>query len=44
MITVIQRKISTLTKTPMVGGFESFNVSVTTGIILYETMKQRIGI
>ena len=28
-------------KIPMAGGFESFNVSVATGIILYETMKQR---
>src|SRR5436190_9463934 len=27
---------------PMAGGFESFNVSVATGIILYEAMKQRI--
>jgi 23S rRNA (guanosine2251-2'-O)-methyltransferase len=26
---------------PMKGGFDSFNVSVATGIILYETMKQR---
>ena len=30
-------------KIPMAGGFESFNVSVATGIILYETMKQRLG-
>lgn len=29
-------------KIPMAGGFESFNVSVATGIILYEAMKQRI--
>ena len=28
-------------KISMAGGFESFNVSVATGIILYETMKQR---
>ena len=28
-------------KIPMAGGFESFNVSVATGIILYEVMKQR---
>jgi 23S rRNA (guanosine2251-2'-O)-methyltransferase len=28
-------------KIPMAGGFESLNVSVATGIILYETMKQR---
>lgn len=28
-------------KIPMAGRFESFNVSVATGIILYETMKQR---
>ncbi|HVF96674.1 MAG TPA: 23S rRNA (guanosine(2251)-2'-O)-methyltransferase RlmB [Flavisolibacter sp.] len=28
-------------KIPMAGGFESFNVSVATGIILYEAMKQR---
>ena len=26
---------------PMKGGFDSFNVSVATGIILYEAMKQR---
>lgn len=26
---------------PMTGDFESFNVSVATGIILYEAMKQR---
>jgi 23S rRNA (guanosine2251-2'-O)-methyltransferase len=30
-------------KIPMAGDFESFNVSVATGIILYETMKQRLG-
>lgn len=29
-------------KIPMTGGFESFNVSVATGIILYEAMKQRM--
>ena len=29
-------------KIPMVGDFESFNVSVATGIILYEAMKQRL--
>ena len=28
-------------KIPMAGGFESLNVSVATGIILYEVMKQR---
>jgi len=28
-------------KIPMAGDFESFNVSVATGIILYEAMKQR---
>jgi len=28
-------------KIPMAGGFESLNVSVATGIILYEAMKQR---
>jgi 23S rRNA (guanosine2251-2'-O)-methyltransferase len=28
---------------PMKGDFESLNVSVATGIILYETMKQRMG-
>ena len=27
---------------PMAGGFESFNVSVAAGIILYEAMKQRL--
>ncbi len=26
---------------PMAGDFDSFNVSVATGIILYEAMKQR---
>ena len=30
-------------KIPMAGGFESLNVSVATGIILYESMKQRIN-
>ena len=30
-------------KIPMAGGFESFNVSVATGIILYEAMRQRIS-
>jgi len=29
-------------KIPMAGGFESFNVSVATGIILYEVMSQRL--
>ncbi len=29
-------------KIPMAGGFESLNVSVATGIILYEAMKQRM--
>ena len=29
-------------KIPMVGNFESLNVSVATGIILYEVMKQRV--
>ncbi|RYF79029.1 MAG: 23S rRNA (guanosine(2251)-2'-O)-methyltransferase RlmB, partial [Chitinophagaceae bacterium] len=29
-------------KIPMAGNFESFNVSVATGIILYEAMKQRL--
>jgi rRNA methylase, putative, group 3 len=29
-------------KIPMAGQFESFNVSVATGIILYEAMKQRL--
>jgi 23S rRNA (guanosine2251-2'-O)-methyltransferase len=28
---------------PMTGNFESLNVSVAAGIILYETMKQRLG-
>jgi 23S rRNA (guanosine2251-2'-O)-methyltransferase len=27
---------------PMAGEFDSFNVSVATGIILYEAMKQRL--
>jgi 23S rRNA (guanosine2251-2'-O)-methyltransferase len=27
---------------PMVGDFDSFNVSVSAGIILYEAMKQRM--
>lgn len=30
-------------KIPMAGDFESLNVSVATGIILYEAMKQRMG-
>ena len=30
-------------KIPMAGGFESLNVSVATGIILYEVMKQRMS-
>jgi 23S rRNA (guanosine2251-2'-O)-methyltransferase len=30
-------------KIPMAGKFDSFNVSVATGIILYEAMKQRMG-
>lgn len=30
-------------KIPMAGNFESFNVSVATGMILYETMKQRMN-
>jgi 23S rRNA (guanosine2251-2'-O)-methyltransferase len=30
-------------KIPMLGDFESFNVSVATGIILYEVMKQRMA-
>lgn len=29
-------------KIPMLGNFDSFNVSVATGIILYETMRQRM--
>ena len=31
-----------LVKIPMMGNFDSFNVSVATGIILYETVRQRI--
>jgi 23S rRNA (guanosine2251-2'-O)-methyltransferase len=31
-------------KIPMVGDFESLNVSVATGIILYEAMKQRLNL
>src|SRR5207342_1962618 len=30
-------------KIPMAGGFESLNVSVATGIILYEAMRQRMS-
>jgi len=30
-------------KIPMIGGFESLNVSVAAGMILYEAMKQRIS-
>src|SRR5262249_17515489 len=30
-------------KIPMTGDFESLNVSVATGMILYEVMKQRIA-
>jgi len=29
-------------KIPMSGNFESLNVSVATGMILYEAMKQRL--
>jgi 23S rRNA (guanosine2251-2'-O)-methyltransferase len=29
-------------KIPMAGDFESLNVSIATGMILYEAMKQRI--
>ena len=29
-------------KIPMAGKFDSYNVSVATGIILYEAMKQRM--
>ncbi len=29
---------------PMAGNFDSFNVSVAAGIILYEAMKKRIGV
>ena len=31
-------------KIPMTGNFESLNVSVATGMILYEAMKQRMGV
>jgi 23S rRNA (guanosine2251-2'-O)-methyltransferase len=31
-------------KIPMVGDFESLNVSVATGMILYEAMKQRLSV
>ncbi len=38
-------KISdTIFRIPMAGDFESLNVSVATGIILYEAMKQRMGV
>jgi len=30
-------------KIPIVGDFESLNVGVATGMILYEVMKQRMG-
>jgi len=30
-------------KIPMAGKFESLNVSVATGIILYEAIRQRLG-
>jgi 23S rRNA (guanosine2251-2'-O)-methyltransferase len=30
-------------KIPMAGNFESFNVSVATGIVLYEAMKKRLS-
>jgi 23S rRNA (guanosine2251-2'-O)-methyltransferase len=30
-------------KIPMTGGFESLNVGVATGMILYEVMKQRMS-
>jgi len=31
-------------KIPMAGNFESFNVSVATGIVLFEGLKQRINL
>jgi len=32
-----------LVRIPMAGGVESLNVSVASGICLYETVRQRIG-
>jgi 23S rRNA (guanosine2251-2'-O)-methyltransferase len=36
------KRADRLVKIPMATGFDSFNVSVATGIILYEAMKQRM--
>jgi 23S rRNA (guanosine2251-2'-O)-methyltransferase len=38
----LQRICDELFKIPMHNNFESLNVSVATGIILYEAMKQRL--
>ncbi|MFB6453946.1 23S rRNA (guanosine(2251)-2'-O)-methyltransferase RlmB [Chitinophaga sp. Hz27] len=38
----LQKASDVLFRIPMAGNFESFNVSVAAGIILYEAMKQRL--
>lgn len=39
----ILKKTDTVFRIPMASDFDSFNVSVAAGIILYEAMKQRMG-
>lgn len=39
----ILKKADEIAKIPMMGTMESFNVSVSCGMILYESMKQRMG-
>ncbi len=39
---VLQKIADQLFKIPMPGGFNSLNVSVATGMVLYEAMKHRI--
>lgn len=39
---ILQKIADQLFKIPMPGGFESLNVSVATGMVLYEVVKQRI--
>lgn len=38
----VVKRADTLIRIPMPGGFESLNVSVATGMILYEAMRQRL--
>lgn len=39
-----QKMADQLAKIPIVGQFDSYNVSVATGMLLYETMRQRLAI